>query len=134
MKRLQRLLSMLLVICFTNATMFQVAQAALVSTEQVAGIASASDSSISPHERLSALMARSDVQSELERLGLTPDLAKERIAALTDEEASMLAQQIESAPAGGSDVLGVVLFVFIVLLITDILGFTKIFPFTRSIR
>lgn len=134
MKRLQRLLSMLLVICFTNATMFQVAQAALVSTEQVAGIASASDSSTSPHERLSALIARSDVQSELERLGLTPDLAKERIAALTDEEASMLAQQIESAPAGGSDVLGVVLFVFIVLLITDILGFTKIFPFTRSIR
>lgn len=134
MKRLQRLLSMLLVICFTNATMFQVAQAALVSTEQVADIASASDSSTSPHERLSALMARSDVQSELERLGLTPDLAKERIAALTDEEATMLAQQIESAPAGGSDVLGVVLFVFIVLLITDILGFTKIFPFTRSIR
>lgn len=134
MKRLQRLLSMLLVICFTNATMFQVAQAALVTTEQVAGIASASDRDTSPHERLSALMARSDVQTELERLGLTPDLAKERIAALTDEEASMLAQQIESAPAGGNDVLGVVVFVFLVLLITDILGFTKIFPFTRSIR
>ncbi|WP_332669887.1 PA2779 family protein [Aromatoleum sp.] len=134
MKRLQRLLSMLLVICFTNATMFQVAQAALVTTEQVAGISSASGNDASPHERLSALMARSDVQSELERLGLTPDLAKARIAALTDEEATMLAQQIENAPAGGNDVLGVVVFVFLVLLITDILGFTKIFPFTRSVR
>ena len=93
MKRLQRLFSMLLVICFANATMFEVAQAALVSTEQVAGIASASGSDASPHERLSALIARSDVQAEFERLGLSPDLAKERIAALTDEEASMLAQK-----------------------------------------
>lgn len=134
MKRLQRLLSMLLVICFANATMFQAAQAALVTTEQVAGMASASSQDPAPHERLSALISRGDVQSQLERLGLTPELAKERIAALTDEEASMLAQQIENAPAGGADVLGVVLFVFLVLLITDILGFTKVFPFTRSAR
>ena len=34
----------------------------------------------------------------------------------------------------GSDVLGAVLFVFIVLLVTDILGLTKVFPFTRSVR
>ena len=134
MKRLQRLLSMLLVICFANATMFQAAQAALVTTEQVAGLVSASAQDASPHERLSALIAREDVRSGLERLGLTPDLAKERIAALTDEEASTLARQIENAPAGGNDVLGVVLFVFLVLLITDILGFTKVFPFTRSAR
>ena len=45
-----------------------------------------------------------------------------------------LAGQIESLPAGGADVLGVLLIVFLVLLLTDILGFTKIFPFTRSIR
>ena len=31
-------------------------------------------------------------------------------------------------------VIGVILFVFFVLLVTDILGFTKVFPFTRSIR
>ncbi len=36
-------------------------------------------------------------------------------------------------PAGG-DVLGVLLTIFIVLLVTDILGFTKVFPFTRAIR
>jgi hypothetical protein len=134
MKRLQRLLSIVLVICFANATMFQTAQAALVTTEQVAGMALASGQDVSPHEQLAALLARSDVQNGLERLGLSPDLAKARIAALTDEEAALLAQQIDTAPAGGNDVLGVVLFVFIVLLITDILGLTKIFPFTRSVR
>jgi hypothetical protein len=31
-------------------------------------------------------------------------------------------------------VIGTIVFIFVVLLITDILGFTKIFPFTRSIR
>ena len=38
----------------------------------------------------------------------------------------------DKAPAGG--IIGVILFVFFVLLVTDILGFTKVFPFTRSIR
>ena len=44
-----------------------------------------------------------------------------------------MSQQLDNAPAGG-DILGVVLTVFFVLLITDILGLTKVFPFTRSIR
>lgn len=133
MKKLQRLLSMLLVVCFANATMIHTAQATLVTTEQVAGMAAASGET-DAHERLAALLSRADVQSELERLGLSADLAKERIAALTDEEAAALAQQIDTAPAGAADVLGVVLFVFILLLITDILGLTKVFPFTRSVR
>ena len=46
--------------------------------------------------------------------------------------AARLAGQIDQAPAGG--IIGVILFVFFVLLVTDILGFTKVFPFTRSIR
>ena len=43
-----------------------------------------------------------------------------------------LAGEIDKAPAGG--IIEVILFVFFVLLVTDILGFTKVFPFTRSIR
>jgi hypothetical protein len=45
-----------------------------------------------------------------------------------------VAEQIDTAPAAGTDVLGTLVFIFVLLLITDILGFTKIFPFTRSIR
>ena len=45
-----------------------------------------------------------------------------------------LAARIDQLPAGGDSVLGVLLVVFVILLITDILGFTRIFPFTRSMR
>ena len=70
----------------------------------------------------------------LQARGVSVEAARERVAALTDAEAAHVAAQIDQAPAAGSDVLGIIFTIFIVLLITDILGFTKIFPFTRSIR
>jgi hypothetical protein len=81
-----------------------------------------------------SLLDREEVRNQLQAHGVSPADVKARVAAMTDEEAAALARQIEALPAGGADVLGVLLTVFIVLLITDILGFTKIFPFTRSIR
>jgi hypothetical protein len=69
------------------------------------------------------------------RFGVDSDQAVERVAALSDEEVQRLAEKIDSTPVGaGGGVIGAVVFVFLVLLVTDILGFTKIFPFTRSIR
>jgi len=68
---------------------------------------------------------------------VSPADVKARVAAMTDQEVTQLAGQIERLPAGGDGVGGVlflVVFVFLVLLITDILGFTKIFPFTRPVR
>lgn len=41
-----------------------------------------------------------------------------------------MAEQLEQLPAGAS-VVGALLVVFIVLLVTDILGLTNVFPFTR---
>jgi hypothetical protein len=79
-------------------------------------------------------LERADVRAQLQARGVDAAQAKARVAALTDQEAAQLASQIESLPAGGADVLGVILVVFLVLLLTDILGFTKIFPFTRSVR
>ena len=64
--------------------------------------------------------------------GVDPMQVEQRVAALTDEEASAMADQIEKAPAGG--IIGVIVFIFLVLLVTDILGLTKVFPFTRSVR
>ena len=133
MKKFQRFLASLLAVCFAHATMLQTAQAALVTTDQVARLEAGAEQAASPHARLAAALARADVQVEMERLGVSPEQAMGRIAALTDEEAATLAQQIESAPAGAG-VLGAILLVFFVLLITDILGFTKIFPFTRSVQ
>ena len=81
-----------------------------------------------------SFLDREDVRLQLQVQGVSPAEVKARIAAMTDEEARTLAGQIESLPAGGADILGVLLIIFLVLLLTDILGFTKIFPFTRSIR
>ena len=60
--------------------------------------------------------------------------ARERIAALTDAEVSVLAAEIDQAPAGASELIGTLVLVFVVLLFTDILGYTHIFPFVKPIR
>lgn len=110
----------------------QTASATLVSAEQVAQ-ATTPATSTAARARIAATLDRPDVQAELVRYGVDPAAARERVAALSDEDAARLASQIETAPAGG-DVLGVILFVFLILLVTDILGLTKVFPFTRSVR
>ena len=84
--------------------------------------------------RVLTVLERSDVQAQLQANGVNPADVKARVAAMTDDEVAQLAGQIDSLPAGGTDVLGVILVVFLVLLITDILGFTKIFPFTKSVK
>jgi hypothetical protein len=84
--------------------------------------------------RIANVVDRADVQAQLQAYGVSPSDVKARIAALTDEEAAELAARIDSLPAGGIGILGAILVVFLVLLITDILGLTKVFPFTRPMR
>jgi hypothetical protein len=111
-------------------SMLPAAHAGMVGTEAVAA---ATVPASEGHARLAAALDRADVAQALADRGVTREAARERVAALTDSEAAQLAAQIDSAPAGG-DVLGVIVGIFVLLLVTDILGFTKIFPFTRSIR
>ena len=83
--------------------------------------------------KISAFMDRADVLAQLQQHGVTATEAKARVNALTDDEAHKVAGKLDQLPAAG-EILGVLLTVFIVLLVTDILGFTKIFPFTKSIQ
>jgi hypothetical protein len=62
--------------------------------------------------------------------GVDPAQVQARLESLTDEEVQTLAANMDQLPAGG-DGLGLLVFLFIVLLITDILGFTNIFPFVK---
>ncbi len=131
MTSFRRLLALVLTLSLFNVSMVHAAQAGLVTTEQVAGLAAEAPAG-GGHARLAAALARDDVRAAMERQGVDPAQAVERVAALTDEEAGRLAGQIENAPAGG--IIGAILLVFFVLLVTDILGLTKVFPFTRSVR
>jgi hypothetical protein len=83
---------------------------------------------------INRLLERADVQSRLEAHGVRAADVKARIAAMTDDEVAQVAARIDSLPAGGEGIIGALLIVFIVLLITDILGFTKVFPFTKPIK
>jgi hypothetical protein len=87
-------------------------------------------------ERLKTLFDRADVRAELERRGVSATEARKRIDALSDDEVERLAGKLDSLPAGGDavDVLWIAFLVFLVLLITDILGFTKVFSFTRPAK
>ena len=126
--RLKQTLAALLIVSTTHVGFVQTAQAAMIGTEQVAQARSAD----AARALLNEAFARADVQARLQALGVSASDAGERVAALTDDEALRLAGEIDKAPAGG--IIEVILFVFFVLLVTDILGFTKVFPFTRSIR
>jgi hypothetical protein len=99
---------------------------ALISAEQAVAPAGA-------RAALERTLNRADVVTALQARGVNVDAARARVAALSDDEAALVAAQIDQAPAGG-DGLGVVVFIFVLLLITDILGLTKVFPFTRSVR
>jgi hypothetical protein len=88
-------------------------------------------------ERIGAMLERAEVRAGLEAYGVSPADVKARVAAMTDQEIGQLAGQLDRLPSGGStggDILFVALVVFLVLLLTDILGLTKVFPFTRSAR
>ena len=125
MKILNRLLAGFLAtsIAFTSC-----AQAAptLITTEQVAAEDAQKDRAL-----VIETFQRPELRAKLQEFGVNIEDAQARVAALTDQEAAALARQIGTAPAGGTDVLGFVLVIFIVLLITDIMGFTSVFPFVK---
>jgi hypothetical protein len=131
-RRATRGLAIVLAVALSHAGMLQSVQAApLIGTADVA--AAQAPAATDGHARLEATLSRAEVVQALQARGVSVEQARERVAALSDDEAAHVADQIDQAPAG-ADVIGTIVFIFVLLLITDILGFTKIFPFTRSVR
>lgn len=111
----------------------------LFSSTMFAGVISTKDVLHESHSSVTIdnFLAKQEVQSKLLEFGVSAENVQARIATLTDEEIAQINEQIETMPAGGSAggaILGVLVFIFIVLLITDILGFTKVFNFTKSVQ
>lgn len=109
----------------------RVVQAELVTTEQVVNQAVGDGE----HDRVAAFLARDDVQQQMIALGVDPAEAKARIDGLSAAEIDQIAGQLDRLPSGegfvGPIVAGIVI-VFLVLLLTDILGFTDVFPFVKK--
>ncbi len=105
-----------------------VAHAVMLPTESVLSSAAFPNA----REKLKTLIGRQEVRERFMALGVAPELVQQRVDALSNEEADRLASRIDALPAAGGDILGVVLIVFLILLITDLLGFTDVYPFTKK--
>ena len=85
--------------------------------------------------RIRVFLERENVQKTLQAHGVSPLEAKARVDSLTDQEVARIADKMDMLPAGGSAlgvIVGAAVFVFIVLLITDILGLTDVFSFVNK--
>jgi hypothetical protein len=127
-----RMSKVILSIVLSITVFTQVSWAQMASTEAVFE----QPVSVSSHDKVSQFVAREDVAKTFTSMGVDPKMVEQRIALMSDEEVSKISSQIDTLPAGGDfgGIIGAVVFVFVVLLITDILGFTKVFGFTRSVR
>ncbi len=116
-----------------STTLFPtMAQAKLVETEELLAVVEQTDD----RQTVDAFLQRTEIEQQFKAWGIPSNEINQRVASLTDQEIAKLARDIEDLPAGQGvgSVVGAVVLVFLVLLATDILGFTKIFPFTRSVR
>jgi hypothetical protein len=111
----------------------QIARAQMVDTNSVI----AAQQHTENRERVVAFLGREDVQQVMVQHGVDIVEAQNRVASLSDAELAKMANTMDQLPAGGDGVgavVGAVVFIFLVLLITDLLGLTDVFPFVKAQR
>lgn len=122
----------LALVMFLSVAPIPLAHAAMVSTDDVIG-----QSAVKlDKERVQALLAREDVRSQMEAMGVDPNIAAMRVAGLSDSELQQIVNKLDELPAGqdaAGAIIGAALAILLVLLITDILCLTKVYPFTKCV-
>ena len=110
---------------------YRPALAAIIGTETMIDLGRAQEA----RDHVNSILAREDFKAAFIAQGINPLEAKARVDTLSNAEIINLADQIDRLPAGGSTletVLIVALIVFLVLLFTDLMGYTDIFPFVKK--
>ena len=128
-----RLISYALVVVFaTTQLSARPAFAVMVSTDRVMSVEKAS----SARGRVQAFLAREDIRAQMEVLGVSPEEAGARVASLSDQEIAQIEARLNELPAGGSFggfVITALALLLLILLITDLLGWTDVFSFIRPL-
>ncbi len=129
-KRLKPISIMVTVFMLMLSLPYQSALAALIGTEDLVSSQKATEA----RAYITSVLAREDIQQLLMARGIDPIEAQARVGVLTDQEAIRMADTMENLPAGGTIayIFGLAVLVFLVLLITDLLGYTNIFPFVKK--
>jgi hypothetical protein len=96
----------------------------LVAAPARAGMIS-SDAAIqqppSDRERVEAVLARPEVQKELEKRGIAPADAAARVQAMSNSEVAQLAGRLDSLPAGAAITNDELLLIIIIILLVALL-------------
>ena len=74
---------------------FQSAQAGMIGVDQVNAVTAQTD-----RAGIARVIDRPEIASQLQSMGLDANAAKDRVAAMTDDEVRTLAGKIDSMPAG----------------------------------
>ena len=104
--------------------------AAMVGTETVL----TTTQTQTARENLIRFLEREDIKAAMTDQGINSLEAKARVDSLSDAEVIQIAKKMDQLPAGGDGlgiVIGAALIVFLVLLFTDIAGYTNVFPFVK---
>lgn len=108
------------------------AQATMIDTQSFA----ASEEVETQRQEITEFLARDGIQGQLVAWGVDPTEAEQRVATMTPAEVQATHERMNDLPAGAGigTVVGAVVLVFLILLITDLLGATNVFPFTNPQR
>ncbi|MDT8452807.1 MAG: DUF6627 family protein, partial [Gammaproteobacteria bacterium] len=104
-------------------------QAAVVSNDQVI----LKTQQVEDKATLLQAVQREDVQQQLSSMGVSSADVESRINQMTHEEIAQLNLQMAELPAG-EGVLGTIVLIFLVFVITDVIGATDIFPFVHPVN
>lgn len=75
----------------------------------------------SARERVQALLARPDVQKELEKMGIAPADAAARVQAMSDSEVAQVAGRLDALPAGAAISNEELLLIIVIILLVALL-------------
>ena len=105
------------------------AQAAMVGTDEIL-----SQQQAPADDRLQQFLDREDTRAQLQEWGVSAEWVETRLNSLTDAELARIHSELDNLEAGGSSILGILLIIFIVFVITDVIGATDIFPFIHPVK
>ena len=128
MTSFNRILTLVLSLLLICAPISQ-AQAAIIANAQLIDQVQ----QVNDKAALLQTINRVDVQEQLLNMGVNTAELEGRISQMTQQEIAQLNQQINDLPAGG-DVLGIIVLIFIIFIITDVIGATDIFPFIHPVK
>ncbi|UTV30520.1 DUF6627 family protein [Photobacterium atrarenae] len=127
MKKPAKILTTAMIMLFSLVQM-PLTQAAMITT----GEAIQAQQRNIDRDNLLSMLQKDELRAQLAAYGVDAQAAAERISHMTDAEIAMLNDHLDEMPAGES-FLSVIGLIVVVLVVTDLIGATDVFPFIRPV-